>query len=70
VRALEREFGGPLFRRRPVELSALGEAIRPYMEQIASADHQARQTARVLAPERSDAASCQDQMPCLDRKPN
>jgi DNA-binding transcriptional LysR family regulator len=30
MRSLERELGGPLFRRRPVELSALGKAIRPY----------------------------------------
>jgi LysR family transcriptional regulator, hydrogen peroxide-inducible genes activator len=70
MRSLERELGGPLFRRRPVELSALGEAIRPYMEQIAWADHQARQTARVLAPVKPEAASCEDAAPCLDRKAN
>ena len=70
MRLLERELGGPLFRRRPVELSALGKAIRPYMEQIAWADHQARQAAQILAPGRPDAASCQDAAPCLDRDAN
>ena len=70
MRSLERELGGPLFRRRPVELSALGKAIRPYLEQIARADQQARQAAQVLTSGRPDAASCQDAAPRLDREAN
>src|SRR5262249_2594916 len=70
MRSLERELGGPLFRRRPGELSALGKAIRPYMEQIARGDHQTRQTARALAPVRPDAASTEGAAPSLDREAN
>src|SRR5512133_3841444 len=44
--ALERELGGALFHRNP--LTALGDAIRPYLNRIAqNADH-AREAAQAL----------------------
>jgi LysR family transcriptional regulator, hydrogen peroxide-inducible genes activator len=47
---LERELGGALFQRRPeVALTALGHAVRPYLQRIAeNADH-ARGAAQALA---------------------
>src|SRR5712691_3531176 len=45
MRALERELGAPLFHRRPrIELTALGGAIRPYLQEIARHAHNARET--------------------------
>ena len=37
IRALEEEFGGPLFKRRPTHPTALGEALRPHFEAIVRA---------------------------------
>jgi DNA-binding transcriptional LysR family regulator len=52
MRALERELGAPLFHRRPrIELTALGGAIRPYLQEIARHAHDARETARAFVPE-------------------
>ena len=52
MRALERELGAPLFHRRPrIELTELGGAIRPYLQEIARHAHNARETARALVPE-------------------
>jgi DNA-binding transcriptional LysR family regulator len=47
--ALERELGGALFQRKPlIALTALGDAIRPYLNRIAqNADH-AREAAQAL----------------------
>jgi DNA-binding transcriptional LysR family regulator len=52
IRRLEKELGGPLFRRRPsIELSELGEAVRPHLEQIVWAVNNARHAAsEVTAP--------------------
>ncbi len=49
IAALEREFGGPLFQRKPVvALTALGRTLLPYLESIAeNADH-AQEVARIL----------------------
>ena len=48
--ALERELGGALFQRRPhIALTALGQAVQPYLNRIAqNADH-AREAAQALA---------------------
>ncbi len=52
MRALERELGAPLFHRRPrIELTELGGAIRPYLQEIARHAHNARETARAFVPE-------------------
>jgi DNA-binding transcriptional LysR family regulator len=49
IGALERELGGTLFQRRPaIALTALGHAMRPYLQQIAQAADQARETAQAL----------------------
>jgi DNA-binding transcriptional LysR family regulator len=49
ISALERELGGPLFRRKPsVAMTALGCAIQPYMQRIAETADQALQTARTV----------------------
>jgi DNA-binding transcriptional LysR family regulator len=50
ISALERALGGALFERRPlVALTALGQAVQPYLSRIAqNADH-ARETAQALA---------------------
>jgi LysR family hydrogen peroxide-inducible transcriptional activator len=47
--ALERELGGALFQRKPlIALTALGQAIQPYLNRIAqNADH-ARDAAQAL----------------------
>jgi LysR family transcriptional regulator, hydrogen peroxide-inducible genes activator len=60
IRALEEELGGTLFHRRPlVALTTLGQAVYPYLKQIAeNADH-ARVAAKAVtgAPTtRSEAA--------------
>jgi LysR family transcriptional regulator, hydrogen peroxide-inducible genes activator len=49
VGALERELGGALFhRKRSIDLTGLGRAVRPYLDEIArNADH-AREVARTL----------------------
>jgi DNA-binding transcriptional LysR family regulator len=50
ISALERELGGALFQRRPViALTALGQAMQPYLKQIAQAADQAREAAQALA---------------------
>ena len=52
VHLLEGELGAPLFHRRPrIELTALGGAIRPYLQEIARHAHDARETARAFVPE-------------------
>jgi DNA-binding transcriptional LysR family regulator len=52
--ALERELGGALFQRKPlIALTALGDAIQPYLNRIAqNADH-AREAAQALTDVRS-----------------
>jgi LysR family transcriptional regulator, hydrogen peroxide-inducible genes activator len=47
--ALERQLGGALFQRRPrIALTALGQAVQPYLTRIAqNADH-AREAAQAL----------------------
>jgi LysR family hydrogen peroxide-inducible transcriptional activator len=52
--ALERELGGALFHRKPlIALTALGDAIRPYLNRIAqNADH-AREAAQALVDVKS-----------------
>jgi DNA-binding transcriptional LysR family regulator len=47
IGALEQELGGMLFYRRPViALTALGQAMAPYLEQIAHNADRACETAR------------------------
>jgi hypothetical protein len=49
IGALERELGGALFQRRPlIAPTALGNAMRPYLERIAENADQACATARTL----------------------
>jgi len=49
ITALERQLGGPLFRRKPrVMLTALGHAIWPYLNQVARSADDAHETARTL----------------------
>jgi LysR family transcriptional regulator, hydrogen peroxide-inducible genes activator len=44
--ALERHFGGALFRRKPgVALTALGRAVLPHLKQIAQSADDAREAA-------------------------
>jgi LysR family transcriptional regulator, hydrogen peroxide-inducible genes activator len=51
MRALERELGAPVFHRKPrIELTELGRAIRPYLQEIARHAQNARDTARALTP--------------------
>jgi len=51
IRALEREFGAPVFLRKPrIELTELGRAVRPYLQEIAQNAQSAREMARMLAP--------------------
>jgi LysR family transcriptional regulator, hydrogen peroxide-inducible genes activator len=47
IRALEREFGGPLFRRERnnTHLSELGRMVQPYLAEIAGISQSARQVA-------------------------
>jgi len=49
IRALERHFGGALFRRKPgVALTALGRAVWPHLKQIAQSGDDAREAASTL----------------------
>ena len=49
IRALERELGTAVFHRRPrIELTELGRAIRPYLQEIAQQTHHVREMARLL----------------------
>src|SRR4051794_40314892 len=58
IRALETELGGRLFqRKRRIELSELGRAVRPYLQEIASADEKVRATARMIAQERRESSA-------------
>jgi LysR family transcriptional regulator, hydrogen peroxide-inducible genes activator len=51
MRALERELGAPVFIRKPrIDLTDLGRAIRPYLQEIAHNAQSARETARMLTP--------------------
>ena len=51
IRALERELGAAVFIRKPrIELTELGRAVRPYMQEIAQNAQSAREMARMLAP--------------------
>ena len=54
IATLEQELGGALFHRRPlVAVTALGQAVHPYLKRIAAnADH-ARQVARELTRARA-----------------
>jgi len=57
IGALEHELGGALFQRRPrITLSALGQAMRPYLEQIAQTADHAREAAQALAHVRAAGA--------------
>jgi LysR family transcriptional regulator, hydrogen peroxide-inducible genes activator len=61
--ALERQLGGALFQRRPrIALTALGQAVQPYLTRIAqNADH-AREAAQALVdvrPGNAEAAMAQ-----------
>ena len=55
--ALERHFGGALFRRKPgVALTALGRAVLPHLKQIAQSADDAREAAStVLDVTRADS---------------
>ena len=65
ISALERELGGALFQRRPViALTALGQAMQPYLKQIAQAADQARETAQALA----DVEPPMSDVPTLDQR--
>jgi DNA-binding transcriptional LysR family regulator len=49
IRALERELGGPVFHRKPrIELTELGRAVWPYLQEIAQNAQHVRDTARTL----------------------
>jgi len=49
IRALERELGGPVFHRKPrIELTELGRAVWPYLQEIAQNAQHVRDTARML----------------------
>jgi DNA-binding transcriptional LysR family regulator len=51
IRALETELNGPVFHRKPrIELTQLGRAIRPYLQEIARNVSTARELARTVAP--------------------
>src|SRR5262249_8622549 len=53
IRALEREFGGPLFLRRPlITLTPLGAAVKPYFMQIAENARHALEAAQALMAKR------------------
>jgi LysR family transcriptional regulator, hydrogen peroxide-inducible genes activator len=50
IRALETELAGPVFHRKPrIELTQLGRAIRPYLQEIARNVSTARELARTVA---------------------
>jgi DNA-binding transcriptional LysR family regulator len=65
IGALERELGGALFQRRPViALTTLGQAMQPYLKQIAQAADQAREAAQALA----DVESAMSDVPTLGQR--
>jgi DNA-binding transcriptional LysR family regulator len=45
IKALEREFGGPLFERSPMALTPLGKCVRPHLETTVSSLERARKAA-------------------------
>src|SRR5262245_15788056 len=52
IRALERELGGAVFHRKPrIELTELGRAVRPYLQEIGRHAATVRETARMMATE-------------------
>jgi LysR family transcriptional regulator, hydrogen peroxide-inducible genes activator len=52
IRSLEREFGGPLFHRKPrPRLSALGAAVRPELERVLAHVDRALAHARPAPPQ-------------------
>jgi len=52
IRALERELGGAVFQRKPrIELTELGRAVRPYLQEIGRHAATVRETARAMANE-------------------
>ena len=54
ISALERELSGALFQRKPlIAPTALGHAMRPYLEQIAQTADHACETARALTRARA-----------------
>ena len=57
IKALEQHLGGALFRRKPrIELTELGRAVEPYLQEIAQNAEMARQTAGSLTrPARPEA---------------
>ena len=60
IRALERELGGAVFNRRPrIELTELGRAVRPYLQEIAQHAQAVHETARLVAAR--DAAATPSQ---------
>jgi len=49
IRALERELGAPVFHRKPrIELTQLGRAVWPYLQEIAHNAKHVQETARML----------------------
>jgi DNA-binding transcriptional LysR family regulator len=49
IRMLERDLGGPLFLRKPsIALTALGQAVHPYLERLAQNAEHARKVATSL----------------------
>jgi LysR family hydrogen peroxide-inducible transcriptional activator len=52
IRALEKELGGPVFQRKPrIELTELGRAVHPYLQEIGRHAATVRETARMMATE-------------------
>jgi len=50
MRVLEQELGGAVFQRKPrIELTELGRAVRPCLQEIARHAQNVRETARMLA---------------------
>ena len=57
IKALEREFGGPLFFRKPeIALTALGQAVHPYLFRIAEAAELASAAAKQVRRARTQSA--------------
>jgi DNA-binding transcriptional LysR family regulator len=54
IQALEREIGGPLFRRKPrLRLSELGRSLQPHLRQALADITRARSMAAAAAPRSS-----------------
>jgi LysR family transcriptional regulator, hydrogen peroxide-inducible genes activator len=52
IRALEKELRGAVFNRKPrIELTELGRAIRPFLQEIAQHANWVRETASMMASE-------------------